>query len=146
MQDTIQREITVNASREKIYEAISNPEKVVLWFPETIEGSYAVGEQPIFGFGDHGKNQVLIVDARPVEYFSFRWVPGGNHFIGDVREVATTLVEFRITEEQGGACKVSLTESGFANLPENIAEASFDQNSGGWNFMLGRLESYFAEQ
>lgn len=146
MQNTIQREITINASRERVYEAISSPEKVVLWFPETIEGSYTKGEQPIFGFGEHGKNQVCIVDAVPVEYFAFRWVPGGNHFIGDVLSVATTLVEFRISEERDGVCKVLLTETGFASLPEEIAESSFKQNSGGWDFMLGRLESYFSDK
>ncbi len=146
MQNSIQREITIHASRQRIYEAISSPEKVVLWFPETIEGKYAAGEQPVFGFGDHGKNQVYIVEAIPVEYFAFRWVPGGNHFIGDVLSVATTLVEFRISEEQEGSCKVSLTETGFASLPQEIAEASFKQNSGGWDFMLGRLESYFADE
>ncbi len=146
MQNIIQREITINAPQKQIYEAISSPEKVVLWFPETIEGDYKPGEQPIFGFGDHGKNQVYIVDAVPVEYFAFRWVPGGNHFIGDVLSVATTLVEFRISKEQDGACTVSLTETGFASLPQDIAEASFKQNSGGWDFMLGRLESYFADE
>ena len=146
MQNIIQREITINASRERIYEAISNPEKVVLWFPETIEGPYAVGEQPIFGFGEHGRNQVYIIDAVPVEYFAFRWIPGGNHFIGDVLSVVTTLVEFRISDEQNGACTVSLTETGFASLSEEIAEASFKQNSGGWDFMLGRLESYFLDK
>ncbi len=146
MQNSIQREITINASREQIYTAISNPEKVVLWFPETIEGRYEVGEQPVFGFGEHGKNQVYIVEARPVEYFAFRWVPGGNNFIGDVLGVATTLVEFRISEEQDGACKVSLTETGFASLPEEIADASFKQNSAGWDFMLGRLETYFTDE
>ena len=146
MQNIIQREISINAPREQIYEAISSPEKVVLWFPETVEGSYTTGEQPIFGFGEHGKNQVYIVDAVPVEYFAFRWVPGGNHFIGDVLSVATTLVEFRISEEQDGACTVSLTETGFASLPHAIAESSFNQNSGGWDFMLGRLESYFADK
>lgn len=146
MQNIIQREISIKASPERIYEAISAPDKVVLWFPETIEGSYAAGDQPIFGFGDHGKNQVYIVDAVPVEYFAFRWVPGGNHFIGDVLSVATTLVEFRISEEQDGVCQVSLTETGFAGLSEEIAEASFNQNSGGWDFMLGRLASYFADK
>ena len=146
MQNIIQREISINASQDRIYEAISSPEKVVLWFPETIEGDYKSGEQPIFGFGEHGKNQVYIVDAVPVEYFAFRWVPGGNHFIGDVLSVATTLVEFRISKEQDGACTVSLTETGFASLPQDIAEASFKQNSGGWDFMLGRLESYFADE
>lgn len=145
MQDVIQREIVINAPKERVYDAIANPELVVKWFPETLEGKYEVGEQPIFGFGEHGRNQVCIVDAQPHDYFAYRWVPGGNHFLGNVNTVANTLVEFHIKELNSESCKVILTETGFAGLPEEIAEASFNQNSGGWDFMLGRLVKYFTE-
>ena len=143
MQDTIQREIFINAVKERIYEAISNPEEVTKWFPETLEGNYKVGEQPIFGFGDHGKNQICIIAAKPYEYFAFRWVPGASHYLGDVLKVPNTLVEFQITEQADGMCKVTLTESGFASLPAERIESAFKQNSGGWDFMLGRLGKYF---
>lgn len=145
MQNVIQREIVIKAIKERVYDAIANPEKVVLWFPETLEGQYAIGERPIFGFGEHGKNQVYIVDAQPHHYFSYRWVPGSNHFLGDVLTVPNTLVEFHISEEADGSCKVVLTETGFASLPADRAETSFNQNSGGWAFMLNRLENYFME-
>ena len=144
MQNTIEREIIINATKERIYDAIANPEKVVMWFPETLEGNYQVGEQPIFGFGDHGRNQVYIVAAQPYSYFAYRWVPGGNHFLGDVRSVATTLVEFHIEEQGDESCKVILKESGFAELPVEMMEGAFKQNSAGWDFMLGRLVKYFA--
>lgn len=143
MQDIIKREIIINATKERIYEAIANPEQVILWFPETLEGDYQVGQRPIFGFGEHGKNQVYIVEAKPYEYFAYRWVPGANHFLGDVLTVPNTLVEFRIDEAGGESCKVTLTESGFSKLPTEIMESAFNQNSGGWDFMLGRLTKYF---
>ena len=143
MQNVIKREIIINARKEKVYDAIANPELVVLWFPKTLEGEYAAGKQPIFGFGDHGKNQLYIVDAIPHEYFAYRWVPGAAHFLGDVLSVKNTLVEFHIEEQENSSCKVTLTESGFAELPIEIMEAAFNQNSGGWDFMLGRLVNYF---
>lgn len=143
MQDTITREITINASKERIYEAIANPEQVTKWFPETLEGDYSVGSQPIFGFGDHGKNQIYVVAARPHDYFAYRWVPGANHYLGDVLAVPNTLVEFNITEQADGICKITLTESGFTGLPTELMEAAFKQNSGGWDFMLSRLEKLF---
>ncbi len=142
MQNTIQRELTMNASIERIYEAIANPEHVTKWFPETLEGSYNTGDQPIFGFGDHGKNQICIIAAQPHDYFAYRWIPGANNFLGDVLTVPNTLVEFRITKLTDATCKVTLTESGFADLPAELMEAAFKQNSGGWDFMLGRLEKY----
>ena len=143
MQDIIQREIIIKATKDRIYNAIASPEQVVLWFPETLEGNYKVGEQPIFGFGEHGRNQVYIVAARPYEYFAYRWVPGANHFLGDVLSVPNTLVEFRIQEESEGLCKVTLTESGFEKLPIEVKEEAFKQNTGGWDFMLNRLVKYF---
>ncbi len=143
MQDVIKREITIHASQRRVYDAIATPEQVVKWFPETLEGSYTVGEQPIFGFGDHGKTQVYIADARPHEYFAYRWVPGSNHYLGDVLTVRNTLVEFRIEALSEGSCKVTLTESGFAELPAEVMEDSFKQNSGGWDFMLDRLLKRF---
>ncbi|MCB1756471.1 MAG: SRPBCC family protein [Gammaproteobacteria bacterium] len=142
MKDIIQREITIKASKERIYAAIADPEKVVLWFPQTLEGRYAVGEQPVFGFGEHGKNRIYVVEAQPHSYFAYRWVPGASHFMGDVLSVPTTLVEFRIDELENGICKVTLTESGFAELPAE----SFKQNSEGWDFMLGRLLKHFTDQ
>jgi len=143
MQNIIKREITIKASKERIYDAIARPEQVIQWFPETLEGRYEVGEQPIFGFGEHGRNQLYVVAARPHDYFAYRWVPGGNHFLGDVLSVPNTLVEFRIEEQADRSCKVILTESGFAALPKELMEIAFQQNSGGWDFMLGRLVHYF---
>lgn len=142
MLNTIKREITINASKQKIYDAITDPDKVTKWFPSTIEGDYSVGNQPILGFGDHGKNQIYIVDAKPHEYFAYRWLPGANNFLGDVLSIKNTLVEFLIEEVSSSSCKVTLTESGFTDLPEEIMQDAFKQNSGGWDFMLGRLITY----
>jgi uncharacterized protein YndB with AHSA1/START domain len=142
MQNILKREIVIKATQQRIYAAIATPELVVKWFPETLEGAYEVGEQPIFGFGEHGQNQVYIVAARQYDYFAYRWIPGSNHFLGDVLSVPNTLVEFRIEPLDAGSCKVTLTESGFAQLPPEVMEASFKQNSGGWDFMLGRLVTY----
>lgn len=142
MQNSIEREILIHAPKENIYAAIADPVKLVKWFPDTVEGKYEVGEQPVFGFGEHGKNQVLIVAAKPHDYFAFRWIPGSSHFLGDLKLEKTTLVEFRIEEIPTGECRVTMTESGFASLPPEIIEESFKQNNQGWDFMLGRFKAY----
>lgn len=144
MQNEIKREIEIKASKEAIYEAIANPEKVVKWFPETLEGEYKVGHQPIFGFGEHGKNQILVIEAAPHEYFAYRWVPGASHYLGDINKTTSTLVEFHISQINESLCKVTLTESGFAKLPDEVREKAFKQNSGGWDFMLDRLQKYLS--
>lgn len=140
MQDIIQRSVVIQATKESIYDAIAHPERVVSWFPERVEGTYEKGEQPILDFGDDGRSRILIVDAVPCSYFAFRWVPGSGDFTGDVRSVQTTLVEFRIVEEEIGRCTVTMTESGFASLPAEIATRCFEENAEGWDPMMRRLE------
>lgn len=144
MQDAIIKEVVINASKEAIYDAIANPEKVIKWFPDSVEGAYAKGERPLFVFDGHGKAQMHVVDARPHEYFAYQWIPGGSDFVGDVTTVPHTLVEFNISEQGDGTCKVTLSESGFASLPAEMAEKAFNMNSGGWDyFMLDAFRKYF---
>ncbi len=142
MQDKIEREIIINAPKERVYAAITNPDQIVSWFPDSIEGTLKEGEQPLFVFNGHGKSQTYIEAMQPYEYFAYRWIPGGSDFKGDVRTIPNTLVEFRI-EEVNGISKVTMIESGFASLPTEVAEESFKQNDGGWNFMLDRFEKKF---
>ena len=143
MKDMIQREIIIKASKERIYEAIANPEQVILWFPDTIEGDYSVGKHPIFGFGEQCRNQIYIEDAKPYDYFAYRWIPGASSFFGDVRNVPNTLVEFRISQQSDNICKVTLTETGFADLPVELMATAVEQNASGWDFMLDRLVNHF---
>jgi hypothetical protein len=49
------------------------------------------------------------------------------------------LVEFHL-ESLANGTKVTLKETGFAALAPEIAEGGFNDNSGGWEYMMGRLE------
>jgi uncharacterized protein YndB with AHSA1/START domain len=145
MQDKIERKITINAPKVRVYAAIADPNQIVKWFPDKIDGELKEGEQPIFHFNGHGKSRIYVVAMRPDDYFAYRWVPGSSDLVDDVLSTQSTLVEFNITETEG-VSTVSMTESGFNKIPQQQAEAAFKQNSGGWNFMLGRLENVFSEE
>jgi uncharacterized protein YndB with AHSA1/START domain len=143
MQDSITKEIIVKAKKEQVYEAITSPEKIIKWFPDAIEGILEEGQQPILIFDHDGtlyRSRIHVESAKPFEYFSYRWVPGGNgKESDDTLTVPTTLVEFFIEEFEDGS-KITVKESGFSSLPIEIAEQSLNQNSGGWDYMTGRLE------
>jgi len=147
LQDIIQREIVVKAPKQRVYTAITDPKQIIAWFPDSVEGSLEVGERPLFTFEGHGTVQLYVVDAKPYDYFAYRWIPGAGSedFRGDVRTVPNTLVEFRIEEISEGT-KVTLTESGFSSLPSDVAEQKFKDNSGGWEYMMDRLEKVLAEK
>ncbi|MDO6428715.1 SRPBCC domain-containing protein [Thalassotalea sp. 1_MG-2023] len=142
MKNSIKREIVINATQEKIYQAIADPKKVVSWFPDKLTGSYREGEHTIFDFSDCGKSAIYITKADPCSYFAFRWVPGESNFVDDVLSVPNTLVEFHIQAQENGVCKVTLVESGFETLPVELIEKSVKQNTQGWEHMIDRLIKY----
>jgi uncharacterized protein YndB with AHSA1/START domain len=147
LQDTIERAITVKASKERVYGAITDPKQLISWFPDKVEGDLKVGEQSTFTFDGNGDVSVYVVDAKPYEYFAYRWIPGADadSVTEDVLAKPNTLVEFHIEEVEGGT-KVTLKESGFASLSAEVAEAKFKDNSGGWEYMMASLEKLFAEK
>lgn len=148
MQDSIERTITVNAPIERVFHAITDPEELVKWFPDAVEGTIAAGEQPTFEFEGYGKSKIYIVAKDAPSYFAYRWVPGTTteDAVGtpDVLSVTNTLVEFRLESTNDGT-SVVLRESGFASFPPEIAASAFKDNSGGWDYMVDRLVKLFSE-
>ncbi len=144
VQDAIVKEFTTSASKEKVFQAISDPSQMIKWFPDSIEGAIKKDERASFTFNGHGTAPVYIVAVEPNDYFAYRWVPGSikDANVGkDILDRPTTLVEFRLEEVPGGT-KVMLKESGFSSIPQEVMEKAFGQNTQGWGFMLGRLEKY----
>jgi uncharacterized protein YndB with AHSA1/START domain len=149
IQDSIQRQITIRAPKERVYSAITDPKQIVSWFPDAIDGTREVGSTPTIDFGKEYVFQILVVAANPHDYFAYRWVPanadGTVGFKGDVLEFPNTLVEFRLADDPKGTA-LTLTESGFSTLPKEVAENQLKENSGGWDYMLDRLEKLFGQE
>ena len=148
-QDSIERQITIRAPKERVYNAITDPKQIVSWFPDAISGTLEAGATPTINFGKDTAYQIHVVAANPHSYFAYRWVPGNadgtDGFAGDVLTVPNTLVEFRLADDPKGTA-LTLKESGFSTLPWAVAEKKFEENSGGWDYMLDRLEKLFAQQ
>ena len=143
MQDRIEREITVRASQERVFNAIADPKQIVAWFPDAVEGEFKEGQQPIFEFEGYGRYSVHVVKVQPYDYFAYRWVQTENPegFVGDVLTQPNTLVEFHLLET-GGTTLVKVTESGFAGLPPEVGKKKFQDNSSGWDYFVNRLLEY----
>lgn len=145
-QDLIEKNIVVRASQEQVFDAITDPAKIVKWFPDTIEGNLIPGSRPVIEFSGYGKYEIYVEKSEPHHYFSYRWVPdnedGTNGFRGDVLAQANCLVEF-ILESVDEGTRVTVKESGFASLPEATFERARKNNDEGWEYMLNRLQAYF---
>ena len=149
IQDSIKRQITIRAPKERVYRAITDPKQIVSWFPDAIDGMLEAGGTPTIAFGKDTAYQIHVVAANPHDYFAYRWVPGNadgtDGFTGDVLAVPNTLVEFRLADDPNGTA-LTLTESGFSLLPRAVADKKFEENSGGWDYMLDRLEKLFPQE
>lgn len=143
IQDTIQREIVLRAPKQRVFEAIADPTKIINWFPDGVEGNLKQGERSVFDFGDFGKVAILVVASDPHDYFAYRWVPSVGASEEDPLKQANTLVEFRLEDVAEGT-RLKLTESGFASLPKEVIEKSLSDNNEGWDVMIARLEKYMA--
>lgn len=144
VQDSILREIVLRAPKERVYRAITEPDQIVKWFPDGIEGKLEKGERPVFDFGDYGKVAIYVVASDPYDYFAYRWVPSVGASAEDPLKQANTLVEFRLEEVSEGT-RLRLSETGFASLPQEVIEKSLQDNNEGWDYMLPRLEKYLSE-
>ena len=148
MQDVIEKEIIVRAPQERVYAALTDPEKLAGWFPDAVEGKIAPGERPILDFGEYGKSKIYIVATDPYYYFAYRWVSGSvtipDGFLGDVLTRPHTLVEFHLEAVSEGT-RVKLVESGFSTLAAEVMQTTYNDNTEGWEYMLGRLGE-FAEK
>lgn len=149
IQDSIEKEIVVRASKERVYAALTTPEQFVKWFAAGVEGTFGAGERPILDFGEYGCFKILVIAADPHDYFAYRCVPGSifcpQGFLGDVLDEPNTLVEFRLETVAEGT-RIRVKESGIASLPADVIEKTLDGNDAGWAFMLGRLEEYLNQE
>lgn len=118
LSDAIVQEITIHASAEKIFEALTNPDQRVKWWGR--EGRFQVrqfesdlrpgGNWTMRGIGMGGKPFVVSGEYREVErprLLVFTWLPD---WYADAIE---TLVRWELNEH-GGVTTVRLTHSGLA--------------------------------
>ena len=143
--DRIEKRFEVNATRSRVWRAISNAEEFGTWFGVKFDrpfapGAAVLGRLTIPGYEDAAM-EVLIERVEPEGYFSYRWHPYAVDPAVDYTSEPTTLVEFRLEETAGGT-RVTITESGFDQLPASRRAEAFRMNEGGWTSQSKKLVDY----
>lgn len=138
MQDRIERQITINAPLDDVWDLVTEPG---WWVPTNTDtpadrtpGSVTVRESEKWG-----RFPVQVVSLDPRTYAAFRWA---STFAGeDLRPGNTTLVEFRV-QPVGSAVSVTVVESGFAALEatDDVRSAGLASNTDGWAQELDSLK------
>lgn len=142
--DRIEREITIQAPIEKVWDVLTEPTAVGTWFgtgaPAQID--LRPGGVMALDHGVHGAYETLIVDVDPPRSFSYRWAsayPGER-----ATEDNSTLVEFTL-EPRADATLLRVVESGFASLvipPDREESAGYESHAEGWTGVVAKARDY----
>ena len=142
---TVERSTLVRAPRSRVWQALTSIKEFSKWFGVEAEGEFAPGARiSMISTNDSCKGQEFFVDVVKMdapETFSWLWHPGSKQPGEDNSSEPTTLVEFRLTEVEGGTL-VTVVESGFDGLSLARRARVFEENDKGWEFQLASLNRY----
>jgi uncharacterized protein YndB with AHSA1/START domain len=127
------RSIDVRAPRERVWAALTEPELLLGWFP-THAAEVDLRERGRMRFAwETDADEAVIDELAPPERFVFRWRPEGS-------ERPYTTVTILLRDVGDGTTELTLTETGFAELPD--PHASFRGNEDGWAKELEELTAF----
>lgn len=154
----IEKKIILKATQEKVWRAISESGRFGMWFGVEIDGPFIAGEeasgriaptkvdpevaqqqQPYSG----ASWRVVVERIEPMRLFSFRWHPFAIDSGYDYSKEPMTLVTFELTEIEGGVL-LTITESGFEQLPATRRTKAIKANAAGWEHQTNLIEKYLA--
>ena len=145
MENEIVRTITLKASLDKVWSAVSEPQKFGEWFRCTVDGLFEVGQvvdcSSTYEGNEESVWQKVIKAIEPKSYFAFAWSPGDTGADMYSEGVGQTLVEFFLESTDEGTV-LKIRESGFADLPEEHRARSFRMNNEGWDAQVENIKKY----
>ncbi|MEU4316344.1 SRPBCC domain-containing protein [Nocardia sp. NPDC024068] len=136
--DRIERDLELHQEPEKVWEALTTSEGLGGWFGSRAEiDDLRPGGTMRVWWGEDGPHTLWIRIVEPPRRFAFDWAIEGLP-AGDPRR---TYVEFTLEPIPAGT-RLTMVESGFAQLPDHLAEA-YEGNVRGWATELAELAEYF---
>jgi uncharacterized protein YndB with AHSA1/START domain len=143
--DSIEREIVIDASVDRVWSVVTEAEHVGKWFGDSgAEIDLRPGGAFRCTWGKHGTVHGVVERVDAPRCFSYRWArPVG----ADVEPGNSTLVEFFLTPD-GKKTRLRVVESGFRELAGSEAERAkyAEENTGGWKSELAELASYIVQR
>lgn len=145
--DRIEKQITLDAPRSRVWRALTDVEQFNAWFGVALStpftpGAEVSGQLTIKRY-EQFKLTIWIEMMDHDRFFSFRWHPYAVEEGVDYSAEPTTLVTFTL-EDAGAGTKLSIVESGFDAIPESRRAKAFSMNSNGWNGQLENIRKFLA--
>jgi uncharacterized protein YndB with AHSA1/START domain len=154
--DRIEKKILLKAPLKRIWAALSDYREFGTWFgikvdspfvpgtkvrgtavPTTVDPEVAKGQKPYEGT----PFELWIEKIEPERLFSFRWHPYAIERGVDYSAEPTTLIVFTLEEVAEGVM-LTVTESGFDQIPLDRRAKAFTANERGWSTQMKLIEAY----
>ena len=135
--DRIERTVELAHPPKKVWAALTTAEGLGTWFGHqaTIDLRPGGTGQMTWNSGDKAEMRIERVDEPTI--FGFTW-----HIYGlPAEDPRRTYVEFTLEPVDTGT-RLTVVESGFAQLPEDDYRKAFSSNTEGWASELGELVDY----
>ena len=143
--DRIEKRIEFRAPVSRVWRALTDHHEFGEWFRVKLEGPFVPGKktagQITYPGYEHLTMEVVVQKMEPERLFSFTWHPYAVDPKIDYSQETPTLVEF-ILEKTAGGTLLSLSESGFENIPSHRRLEAFRRNDGGWTEQMKNIERH----
>ncbi len=156
--DRIEKKVVLRAPLARVWRAVGNAEEFGDWFGMKLEGDFvpgtrllgrivptkadpevAKGQEPYTNM----KLEIFVERVEPEQLLSFRWHPFAIEPGVDDSGEPTTLVVLRLESVPEGT-QLTITESGFDQLPLERRAKAFEMNDGGWAAQTRLIEKHLA--
>jgi uncharacterized protein YndB with AHSA1/START domain len=136
--DRIERTVELAHPPERVWAALTTAEGLAAWFGDEAAIDLRPGGAARMRWAGEGYTAYMQVErVEEPAVFGFTWPIFG---LPD-DDPRRTYVEFTL-EPAGGGTRLTVTESGFAQLPGDIYRKAYDGNTDGWAKELGELAAW----
>ena len=137
--NAITRTLDLAHPQEKVWAALTTLDGLTGWFGSHADGQLAPGEDVRMWWEqyDNGQQTLAIKVVDPMSVFAFCWGISG----APEDDPRRTYVEFALAPTASGT-RLTVTESGFAQLPDEWLHATYEGNTEGWRAELDELVAY----
>ena len=135
--DRIERTVQIAHPRAKVWAALTTAEGLSAWFGQEATIDLRPGGSAWMKWDSGYTADMRVERVEEPAVFGFTW----RIFGLPEDDPRRTYVEFTL-EPAGAGTRLTVVESGFAQLPEDVYRTAYDGNADGWRKELDELVGY----
>ena len=139
--DRIEKQIVLRATPARVWRALSNAREFGTWFGAEFTEDFVPGREARGVVKYQGKELAMtfvVERMEPERLLAFRWHPFAVDPTVDYRTEPMTLVELALSPVPEGT-RLTVTESGFDQIPLARRARAFEMNTHGWERQLENI-------